>query len=84
MNSKNPKNKATDQGIDKFLEENKDLMDDLAQLEAIEEAAIRFAQNMGIPDCFYCGICGEKTLTSEELLHHILSEHKDKCPNANS
>ncbi len=44
-------------------------------MECLEESAIRSAQNMGIPDFYYCGLCGNRC-SREELEDHAKTK---KC-----
>lgn len=39
-------------------------------MECLEETASRSAQNMGIAECFYCGLCGNRCSQEELVEHH--------------
>lgn len=38
-----------------------------------EELSVQSVQNMGIPECFYCGYCGNKC-TQEEIVEHVTNK----------
>ena len=38
------------------------------------DLSVLSAQNMGIPDCYYCGNCGQKSVTQEEFVGHVESK----------
>jgi hypothetical protein len=40
-------------------------------INSLEDAAIKSATNMGIPDCFYCGECGLRFETVKEFTEHL-------------
>ncbi len=42
-------------------------------IECLEEAAAKCAQNMGVPDYYYCGYCGSKC-DREELVEHATTK----------
>lgn len=70
--------KMSDKDIDKFLEDNKELMDDLAKLEELEKSLIEATKHaladMGEPDYYICGCCGNR-FSKEEFLTHV-EDHK--------
>ena len=47
--------------------------------EELYNAAMQSLANMGIPDCFYCGFCGEKCITSIDLIEHVTQNHDGVC-----
>lgn len=48
----------------------------------LEDAAISSANNFGIPDCSYCGICGQKFDSREAILKHLNANPKGECADA--
>lgn len=44
----------------------------------LEDLAIASAANMGVPDYFYCGACGEKC-DADKFAEHIHSHGEDRC-----
>lgn len=48
----------------------------------IEKAAIQSLANFGTPECYYCGFCGKKCDSKEEMITHLEANSEGECGDA--